>query len=176
MNNRKLTIVINGAGGVGKDTICNLAAKHFRVRNISTITPIKELASLARWDGRKDDRSRKFLADLKALCVAYNDFPTNWAHEQYTDFLKTDEEILFVHIREPEEIAKFVKATEGVAKTLLIRPGARKRKEVYGNSADDCVENYYYDYYFTNDKPLDETLDTVKKLFTEILEGNDFKI
>ena len=53
----KVTIVINGAGGVGKDTLCDLAAKHFRVRNISTITPIKELAAMAEWDGRKDDKS-----------------------------------------------------------------------------------------------------------------------
>ena len=30
----KAVIIINGAGGVGKDTICDLAAKHFKVRNI----------------------------------------------------------------------------------------------------------------------------------------------
>ena len=56
---KKLAIVINGAGGVGKDTLCNLAAKHLKVRNISTITPIKEIAAMAGWDGSKDDRSRK---------------------------------------------------------------------------------------------------------------------
>ena len=41
---KKLTFVINGAGGVGKDTLCDLAAKHFRVYNISTIMPIKDIA------------------------------------------------------------------------------------------------------------------------------------
>ena len=71
----KAVIVINGAGGVGKDTLCDLAAKHFKVRNISTITPIKELASMCGWDGRKDDKSRKFLSDMKRLTVEYNDFP-----------------------------------------------------------------------------------------------------
>ena len=30
----KAVIIINGAGGVGKDTLCSLAEKHFRVRNI----------------------------------------------------------------------------------------------------------------------------------------------
>lgn len=172
---KKAAIVINGAGGVGKDTLCDLAAKHLKIRNISTITPIKELAKMADWDGRKDDRSRKFLADLKALCVNYNDFPTNWAKAQYEDFLTTDEQVLFVHIREPEEIAKFVRATGGNAKTLLIRGGARQRTAAYGNAADDGVENYYYDYYFENDKTLDEAEKNFTKLINDVLEENDLE-
>ena len=153
---KKLAIVINGAGGVGKDTLCALAAKHLKVRNISTITPIKEIAAMAGWDGSKDDRSRKFLADLKQLSVNYNDFPTQWALGVYREFLTTDEDILFVHIREPEEIKKFVRATDGAAKALLIRGGDRMKKSHYGNYADDSVENYEYDYYFVNDKTLAE--------------------
>ena len=164
---KKATIVINGAGGVGKDTLCDLASKHLKIRNISTITPIKELARMADWDGRKDDRSRKFLADLKELCVRYNDFPTNWAKAQYLDFLTTDEEILIVHIREPKEIVKFVAATDGAAKTLLVRAPGRQRKAAYGNAADDGVENYYYDYYFDNDGTLEEA----EKNFTELMRG-----
>lgn len=152
----KVAIVINGSGGVGKDTLCDIAAKHFKVKNISSITPIKEIASKMGWDGSKDDRSRKFLADLKRLSVDYNNYPTAWALKEYESFLTSiDEEIMFVHIREGEEIKKFVEATGGEAKTLLIRGGARMNKEVYGNSADDEVENYAYDYYFMNDKTLD---------------------
>jgi adenylate kinase len=60
----KAVIIINGAGGVGKDTICDLAAKHFKVKNISSITPIKELAARCGWGGEKDDKARKFLSDL----------------------------------------------------------------------------------------------------------------
>ena len=116
---KKLVIVINGSGGVGKDTLCELAAEHYKVKNVSSITPIKEIAALCGWDGKKDDKSRKFLSDLKRLCVEYNDYPTVWAREQYEDFKTGCEEIMFVHIREPEEIAKFVKATNGEAKTLL---------------------------------------------------------
>ena len=97
---KKTVIVINGAGGVGKDTLCDIAAKHFKVRNISSVTPIKEIAAMTGWNGAKDDKSRKFLSDLKSLCANYNDFPTVWAKAQYDDFLTTDEQILFVHIRE----------------------------------------------------------------------------
>ena len=165
----KVVIVINGAGGVGKDTICDLAAKHFKVRNISTVDPIKEIATFCGWTGVKDDRARKFLHDLKTLTAEYNEFPTNWAMNVYRQFLLTDEQILFVHIREPWEIAKFVKATEGEAKTLLVRGGTRTRQDAYGNAADDQVEGYEYDYYFVNDRPLEETEENVKALFADIL-------
>lgn len=169
----KLTIVINGAGGVGKDTLCAMAAKHYRVKNISSITPIKELAAQCGWQGEKTDRARKFLADLKQLTVAYNDFPTTYLAGEYRAFLAGDDEILFVHIREPEEIAKFVRVTEGAAKTLLIRGGNRLRGKAghYGNAADDGVDAYPYDYFFTNDRPLDEAeplfLAALRKIIAE---------
>ncbi len=153
---RKLVMVINGKGGVGKDTLCELAANHFKIMNISSITPVKEIAALAGWDGKKDDKSRKFLSDLKLLFVEYNDFPTLWCKERYSEFLTSDSDILFVHIREPREIEKFVCATDQKAKTLLVRAGARMARHSYGNASDDDVENYEYDYYFDNDKSLDE--------------------
>ena len=152
----KVALVINGRGGVGKDTLCDLAAKHFRVYNISSVDPIKEIARMCNWDGSKDDKARRFLSDLKALTIAYNNFPTVWAKEHYLGFLESDHEVMFLHIREPEEIAKFVEATGGAAKTLLIRGGDRMTKSSYGNVSDDGVENYEYDYYFTNDKSLEE--------------------
>ena len=166
---KKVAIVINGSGGVGKDTLCSLAAKHFKVRNISSVDPIKDIAKMCGWDGTKDDRARKFLSDLKRLTVEYNDFPTVWATGMYRDFLKSEYEILFIHIRESEEIAKFVNATGGEAKTLLIRGGDRMKKASYGNISDDGVENYNYDYYFVNDKTLAEAEEDFKALMASIL-------
>lgn len=153
---KKTVIVINGAGGVGKDTLCEFAEKHFKVMNISSITPIKEIAAMCGWSGEKTDKARKFLSDLKALSIEYNDFPTAWATEKYNAFLVSDFEIMFVHIREPEEISKFVAATQNNAKTLLVRGGDRMTKSNYGNVSDDSVEKYAYDYYFVNDKTLEE--------------------
>ena len=163
----KIAIVINGAGGVGKDTLCDLTAKSFKVHNISTIDPIKKIAKLCGWRGEKDDKARKFLSDLKSVSVAYNDYPTEWAYKQYKKFLKSENEVMFIHIREPEEIEKFVKKTKGAVKTLLVRGGCRMTKCNYGNASDDCVENYRYDYYYTNDK----TLDVAQKEIVELINN-----
>ena len=167
----KIVFVINGAGGVGKDTLCDICAAHFKTKNISSITPIKEIAKSFGWNGEKDDKARKFLADIKRASVEYNDFPTLWALRRYEEFLNSDEQIMFVHIREPEEIAKFVSATGGTAKTLLIRGGERMTKTHYGNAADDSVENYEYDYYFLNDKSLDEAGKLFCQMISDILDG-----
>ena len=166
---KKVVLVINGQGGVGKDALCDIAQRHFKVKNVSSITPIKEIAAMCGWDGKKDDRSRKFLADLKQLSIEYNDYPTLWATAQYRDFLASDGEVMFVHIREPEEIAKFVKATDGAAKTLLVRAGDRIKRGAFGNAADDLVENYNYDHYFMNDKTLEDAEGEFVKLLSNLL-------
>ena len=152
---KKLTLVINGRGGVGKDTLCEVAATRYRVRNVSSITPIKELAALCGWEGEKTDKARRFLADLKGVTAAYNDYPTRWVTGQYRAFLESDEESMFVHIREGEEIRKFVAATGGSARTLLVRAERRLGAHTYGNASDDLVEEYPYDYYFSNDDAPD---------------------
>ena len=106
---KKIAIIINGAGGVGKDTLCDIAAKYFKVTNVSSITPIKEIARNHGWNGEKDARSRKFLSDLKRVFIDYNNLPTNYLYEQYKSFMDSDSEVYFAHIREGEEIDKLHK-------------------------------------------------------------------
>ena len=166
---KKLVLVINGRGGVGKDTLCNFAAERYVVRNISSITPVKALAAQCGWTGGKSDRDRRFLSDLKALLVAYNDNPTVWVMGEYRSFLESAEQILFVHIREGEEIRKFVEATGGRARTLLVRGGNRMpARPAYGNNSDDLVEAYHYDYCYVNDRPLEEARVSFLTLLSEI--------
>ena len=167
---KKIAIVINGRGGVGKDTLCDLAARHFRVKNISSVTPIKEIASMCGWDGRKDPKSRKFLSDLKKLTIEYNDFPTDWAYREYLEFLEGDKEVFFVHIREGVEIQKFIDRTGGRAVALLIRGGERMLGGALGNASDDEVENFTYDYYYTNEKTLEEAETEFVALLHKMLE------
>ncbi len=154
---KKLAFVINGAGGAGKDTLCELAAKHFKTVNVSSIDPIKKIARENGWNGEKDLKSRKFLADLKRIFSEYNDLPTKYTVSEYAKFLKSDAELFFVHIREGEQIAHFVEEAGKLGakpKTLLIR--SERCKSIYGNTADDDVEDFPYDYYYRNDSSLEE--------------------
>lgn len=161
----KVVIIINGRGGVGKDTLCDLAAKHFKVKNISAITPIKEIAQNYGWNGQKDSRSRKFLSDLKRVFIDYNDLPTKYLYEQYRIFLDDDNQFLFIHIREKEEIEKLKKLIDIKCLTLLIQRNQNDIKK-WGNASDDEVENYEYDLCYNNDRSLIET----EKEFVAFLE------
>lgn len=149
---KKTVVIINGAGGAGKDTLCEITARHYKTRTISTVDRVKEIALFGGWDGVKNDRGRKFLSDIKRACIEYDDLPLKWIVEAYRDFLATDERIMFIHCREPEEIRKLKDAIPG-SKTLLVRrPGAQKN---FGNASDDRVEAFDYDYTYENNKPLD---------------------
>lgn len=166
----KLVIVINGNGGVGKDTLCDFAAESYSVRNISAITPIKEIAALHGWNGEKDAKARKFLADLKAAFIAYNDLPFLYFKEQYHAFLENmAEEIMFVHIREAEEIDKVKQYTHTPCITLLVTRN-QSAGQCWGNPSDDNVENYEYDYRYSNDKELEEVKEDFLKFLKEVFE------
>lgn len=164
----KIVIVINGKGGSGKDTICDIVSSQYETRNISSITPIKEIASAyGGWTGGKTDRDRKFLSDLKELFTKYNDLPTRYCVSEYKKFMSSPtEEVMFVHIREPEQIAHFTNSISGTPViTLLIRGG--KSHENYGNKSDDMVENYNYDYVYDNTT----TLEDLPSSFMHFFEG-----
>lgn len=160
MTQEKAVIIINGAGGVGKDTLCGFAAAEYRVANRSSVDQVKEIArNYAGWsDERKDSKSRKFLSDLKALLVDYCDAPCRYLEAEYRNFLESDGELLFVHIREIAEIRKFRERILALGQTpcytLLIRRGAASPS--WGNRSDDEVEQGDYDWYYDNDRPLAE--------------------
>ena len=153
----KLVIVINGKGGVGKDAMCDAIATAYKVQNISSITPIKEIAAAYGWQGEKTEAARRFLSDLKRAFTEYSDLPTKYLVAEYEKFLQSDAQILFVHIREASEIAKFVRETHTPCITLLVRRKAIDNLANYGNASDDLVSDYPYDHYFDNDLPLAES-------------------
>lgn len=156
---KKLGIVINGRGGVGKDTLCDFAAKVYNTVNVSSVDPIKKIASENGWQGEKTPEARRFLAELKRVFTEYNDLPNQYCISEYCKFLKDPEkQIFFVHIREGEQIDRFVNATkcfdEAKCITLIIK--SKRCEGTYGNSSDDMVDNYRYNYTFFNNGTLEE--------------------
>lgn len=169
---KKLIVVINGAGGVGKDTVVAAVATKYKTRNISSVEPIKELARQAGWTGEKDAKSRKMLSDLKRLFTEYNDLSFRYTREQYEQFLKSDEQVMFVHIREPKEIARFVETAPSYIKTLLVTNP--KVTGSYGNDSDDSVGAYTYDKVYHNDRHLDEVYEDFLWFFDQWFERCSF--
>lgn len=162
----KMVVVINGKGGVGKDTCVDAVASKYVVLNCSSITPIKQAADILGWNYcDKRDKARKFLSDLKMLSSEFNDYPFIYLIKMYSQFMVSGKaEVMFVHIREPKEIAKFKEWIPN-CKTLLIKSNRTERD--FGNVADDNVDNYDYDYVYHNDKPLDEVDADFLKFFEE---------
>ena len=166
----KHVFIINGSGGVGKDTVCDMAARFWRVQNISSITPILDVARAAGWDGVKTPASRRFLSRLKEICTEFNDLPFRYCMEQLELFRQSDRQLLFVHIREPEQIARFRDAAgEGCQAILVRRPALEQARGPLGNRSDDGVNGYDYDHIFVNDGPLDTLPDKVRRFFEGLL-------
>ena len=166
---QKITIIINGSGGVGKDTICEMVGKYYNIMNVSSIDPIKKIAFDNGWDGEKSEKARKFLADLKQLFIDFNDMPQKYLRDKYQEFLNSNKEILFVHIREAKEIAKFKNNITGKCVTLLIK-GRDNTKTDWNNVADNDVENYQYDFCYENNKALDAVENDFMLFFNQILQ------
>lgn len=150
-------VIINGCGGVGKDTVVEIAQKYlpFPVENISVIQRVKAVAGLFGWTGEKSAKDRRLLSDLKDTWQRYNDTPRRWVISAVNDFKDRGEtDLVFVHARNPEDIrylSNIFEPTIEVTTLLVRRPGIIW----YGNDADDRVENYNYEHYLENDGDLD---------------------
>lgn len=161
----KHIIIINGCGGVGKDTFVDMCAKYTSVVNYSSVKEIKEIAKYIGWDGSKEERNRKFLSDLKLLTTEYNDFPFNCICKQIDRFLNSSDELMFIHIRDIPEIKKVVSKYPFV-KTMLVT--SKRIKPITTNIADANVANYDYDYVVENDNDLTD-LDEKAEMFVALL-------
>jgi hypothetical protein len=158
----KLTVIINGKPESGKDALCDAVIRKGRARKITSIDPIAEIAKQGGWDGVKDARSRKLLSGLKRVFAEYNDLSNQYVIREYRGFLAGEDEILFIHIREKDQIDAFKKAAVSPCVTLLIRrPGAEGKT---GNASDDEVEQIGYDVIFDNDQPLEASASSFCKL------------
>lgn len=155
-------VVLNGFPRSGKTTFAK-TCQHIRpgkIHNISIIDAVKTQARSFGWHGDKDEKGRRFLSDLKDAWERYNDGPYDtikWRIEAIKNLEEmknqsSDELIIFVDAREPDDIEKFVKDYN--AFTLLIR---RPSTDVsFSNHADSNVLDWGYDMIYDNEGNLED--------------------
>ena len=158
----KKVFIINGSGGVGKDTFCEYVGHYAKVKVISSIDLVKDYASKMGWNGSKTPRDRKFLSDLKDLLTKYNDYPFRDICQKVLWFKEDDNEFLFIHIREPEEIDR-AKREFNAHTILMVNDNV---KGIYSNHADARVLEYNYDIVVDNSGTLKD-LEIIAKDFVE---------
>lgn len=168
-------IVINGQGGVGKDSFVGYCGYEDEgVYNFSMVEGVKYAAKVLGWIGQKEPKDRKFLSDLKDLATEYNDYPfrdvlgdVRATAKRYKWYNPSDNELVcFIHARELEDINRWV--YDYGARALIIR-----RPEVestYGNHADDDVFEVDYDYVIWNTGDLYQLKDTAERFIAQIRE------
>lgn len=167
-------IIINGCATAGKDTFIDLFTEEFKnagystpVYRISSVDKVKEIAKSLGWDGVKDDKGRQFLSDLKDAMTAYNDAPFTYTVKSINSIRNATKgnAIIFVHVREPEEIKKY--RDRSYSKAILVRRD--EVTDVFSNHADKEVFGYQYDFIVDNNGTLDD-LRNAAKGFVHLLE------
>ena len=158
----KEILIINGSGGVGKDTFVTRLSKFTTVCHTSIINPIKRVAAELGWTGKKTEKDRRFLSDLKVLVDEYND----WNYSEMENVMKTflDEPIdgiLCIDMREKRQIDKARR--DFGAKAILVKRDTVK--QITSNIADAGVYDVEYDYTVYNNGTIDDLDEEARKLF-----------
>jgi len=158
----KKLIVINGSGTSGKDEVARLSrvilGKKMKVITISSIDAVKDRALIFDWDGKKDDKGRRLLSDLKDSWTRYINGPFNDIIKKINGLDEKKDWLVYVHIREPDEIRKLVEYYDDII-TLLIQ---RDEVESFNNHADQEVCEYPYRFTIHNNGTLDELKEKVE--------------
>lgn len=186
---RTKVVIINGKPQSGKDTFCKYAQGYCdddesaNTLIISSVDPLKEMLTQLGWDGTKTDKIRDMLMDMKQLWVQNQDGPTMFLFNNILEFHKTctgEDNIVFVHIREPEEIKKLVNALTGfesmgidVISLLVIREGEdtpNQPAETRRSDDEALINSYEYDVTINNDEDLIKLQELAAEFVDKLLE------
>lgn len=162
----KQIFILNGTGGCGKDTFCEILDKYISTYHYSSIRIPRDMAKAVDAGIEKTEKYRKFLSDLKSLITEYNDCIFKDLRRVVENFKKwRDPYVLLFDIREPKEIARAAK--EFGAKTILIRNPSVK--PITNNSSDANVEMYDYDYIIDNDGTIKDFEKKVEQFYKTVI-------
>lgn len=168
---KKRVFILNGTGGSGKDTFCDLVNEVVSIVHYSYVSNTKNAAEkFFGWKGGKTEKDRLFLAELNTLSEKYNDMPFQDCKRMVDEFMKYDyydkygwHEFLFIDCREVKNIERLKK--EFNAETIFILRD--EAKPITSNHADaQTLCEYDYDYIINNSGDIND----LKKIAIEFVE------
>ena len=184
---RTKVVIINGAPQSGKDTLVELATDYCNmeecanVLNLSSVDLIKDTLRGFGWDGNKTNDVRNIIAGIKKIWVFAQNGPTMYMMNNILQFHMShvgEDNIVFCHIRESEEIDKLKNAISGMdtmgidIMTLLV---IRKNNYLDVDELSDSdnprnIARYEYDHIIYNDSDLASYDYKVCEFIDKILE------
>lgn len=163
-------VVINGYPQVGKSTFVSMCYDINKdVVELSMVDSVKKVATYAGWNGRKDEKGRKFLAAIKQAMMEYDEGPRK-AIDRY--ILSHPGKICFINARNPEDIQYFVDKYNAVTLYIALSPETDGGQVWYTNEEDTsaCLDGFDYEYTVWNRKVPEEYKKQAKK-FMEWLDS-----
>lgn len=180
----RMIFIINGSGGVGKDTFIQMIVDnmtHGYINNYSAIEPVRNMYDSYMKDyfdvNDKNETVRKILADTSAMLNENYDIAVNYISKNLIIFLSDDtdnnridgdmiSDIAFVHIREPKNIQKIVDKF-GAYTILMTNKNVR---HITSNESDKNVDDYNYDKIIENNGTLEELDEKAKRFMISCTE------
>jgi hypothetical protein len=168
---KPIILLINGVAESGKDLFIDTLLKKYFVLRTSIIDPVKHIARVLGWDGVKDERGRRFLAQLKTCLDEYDGFSFKEILSLVEKEMCPGHDFVCIVTREPDDIEGFKNVYKNlgfnVVSILIVRDSAVSRTP--DNHADRGVSNYIYDFYIMNNKTIEMfeslCLDIAKEIY-----------
>lgn len=155
---KKYVLIITGGAGVGKDTFVNILGRLVGTEHISIVDQTKRLARMAGWNGRKTEKDRKFLSDLKLLVDQYNNGNYAYCEEETKEFLNRENNwlpLFCIDMREQKDVDCFV-SEFGKDIVKVVRVENNRVAPVNSNIADRDVVKIEPDFVIDNNGSIED--------------------
>ena len=167
--------VVNGVSGGGKTTFENIV-KNFALKDNKTVLVMSMAADAKEfckeclgWDGIRDDKSRKLLADIISALTSYGEIPKLCIVSEIRERLFEDAPAcIFIDAREISDI-KWFEHHLGATSIIVKR---KNNTANWTNHADrEAQERYAYDLEIYNYDGLEELKATAENFYKNKVKG-----
>jgi hypothetical protein len=170
----RAVILINGKPRTGKDTFCYLSKEivDCPVFSLSSVNCVREIFGILDIEETKTEKQRGQMSELKAYLSKWNVPNLDIIDRICKIASQHDDFIVFVHVREPENIINLKSVFSKYdpmlrifeCKTLLLK---RDTDGIFdakaNNDSDNNVDDYDYDVVIENNGSLDDLKEQVHK-------------